>query len=110
MVAEEIIAANLNDNWKNTYSLAFMCTKETKLREFQFKLLDRRIATNDFLHKIGLKPIDSCTFCGETIENRIHLFWKSNILEHFGEKPISGYVKTLMALKIPPSLQPYVLA
>ena len=75
-LAEEIIAENLNVNWKNTYSVAFLCTKETKLREFQFKLLHRRIATNDFLHKIGLKPNDSCTFCGETIESLIHLFWK----------------------------------
>ena len=25
-----------------------MCTEETKLREFQFKLLHRRIVTNDF--------------------------------------------------------------
>ena len=65
----------MNVNWKNTYSLVFLCTKETKLREFQFKLLHRRIATNDFLHKIGLKPIDSCTFCGKTTESLIHLFW-----------------------------------
>ena len=63
-------------SWRRTYSLAFLCTKETKLREFQFKLLHRRIATNDFLHKIGLKPNESCTFCGETTENLIHLFWK----------------------------------
>ena len=75
-LAEAIISENLNINWKKTYFLAFLCTKETKLREFQFILLHRRIATNDFLHKIGLKPNDSCTFCGETTENLIHLFWK----------------------------------
>lgn len=46
------------------------------MRELQFKLLEKSFATNDFLHKIGLKPIDSCTFCGETIQNLIHLFWK----------------------------------
>ena len=57
-LAEAIISENLNINWKRTYSLAFLCTKETKLREFQLKLLHRRIATNDFLHKIGLKPND----------------------------------------------------
>ena len=75
-LAEAIVSENLNINWKRTYSLAFLCTKETKLREFQLKLLHRRIATNDFLHKIGLKPNESCTFCGETTENIIHLFWK----------------------------------
>ena len=62
-------------NWESTYSLPFWCSKETKLREFQFKPLHRRIATNDFLYKIGIKQSDSCTFCGETTENLVHLFW-----------------------------------
>ena len=62
-------------NWESTYSLPFWCSKETKLREFQFKPLHRRIATNDFLYKIGIKQSDSCTFCGETTENMVHLFW-----------------------------------
>ena len=55
--------------------LPFWCSKETKLREFQFKLLHRRIATNDFLYKIGIKQSDSCTFCGEATENLVHLLW-----------------------------------
>ena len=59
----------------HNYSLSFWSTKETKLREFQFKLLHRRIATNDFLYKIGIKQSDSCTFCGETTQNLVHLFW-----------------------------------
>ena len=95
-----------------TYSLAFLCTKETKLREFQFKLLHRRIATNDFLHKIGLKPNESCAYCGETTENLklFTCFGSANMPGHFGKKPTDGYAKMLMALKTTPSLQPYVLA
>ena len=50
---------------KKTYLLAFKCTKETKLGEFQFKLLHRRITTNDHLYKTGLKQSDLFTFCGE---------------------------------------------
>ena len=38
-------------NWESAYSLTFWCTKETKLREFQFKLLHRRIAANIFYTK-----------------------------------------------------------
>ena len=45
---EIAIAETTTVNWeKNTYLLASKCTKETKLTEFQFKLLHRRIATND---------------------------------------------------------------
>ena len=48
-IAEDIIADKLYVNWKNTYSLAFLCANETKLREFQFKLPHRHIATDDFV-------------------------------------------------------------
>ena len=37
---------------------------ETKLRVFQFMFPHRRIATNYFLFKIGLKQADSRSFCG----------------------------------------------
>ena len=40
---------------KSVYLLPFKCTKITKLITFQFKLLHRRIATNSFLKKIGVK-------------------------------------------------------
>ena len=73
-LAEDSIR-NKTVNWESTYSLSFWSTRETKLREFQFKLLHRRIATNDFLYKIGIKQSDSCTFCGEATENLVHLFW-----------------------------------
>ena len=35
-------------NWKIVYKLPFSCTKISKLIFFQFKLLHRRLATNDF--------------------------------------------------------------
>ena len=73
-LAEDSIR-NKTVNWESTYSLSFWSTKETKLTEFQFKLLHRRIATNDFLYKIGIKQSDSCTFCGEATENLVHLLW-----------------------------------
>ena len=37
-----------------SYILPFHCTKETKVQTFQFKLLHRRITTNDYLYKIGI--------------------------------------------------------
>ena len=73
-LAEDLIG-NETVNWESTYSLSFWCSKETKLREFQFKILHRRIATNDFLYKMGIKQSDSCMFCGEATENLGHLFW-----------------------------------
>lgn len=62
-------------DWKMTYKLSFCSTKVTKLITFQFKLLHRRLATNDFLNKIGLRENDICTFCRVEKESLIHLFW-----------------------------------
>ena len=77
-------------NWESTYSLPFWCSKETKLWGFQFKLLHRRIATNDFLYKIGIKQSDSCTFCGEPTENLVTYFGAVNFLTPFGKTAING--------------------
>ena len=49
------IFLNVQVNWENTFQLPFVCTLETKLRVFQFTFLHRRVATNDFLLKIGKK-------------------------------------------------------
>ena len=46
-------------DWSKSYTLAFLCTYESKLRDiFQFKLLHRILATNYFLFKIGITSGD----------------------------------------------------
>jgi len=66
--------------------LPFYCTKETKLQAFQFKLLHRRIATNDYLYKIGISLTDICTFCEQKKESLIHLFWDCEFVQTFWKK------------------------
>lgn len=77
----EDLFSNVQVNWENTYQLPFLCTTETKLRVFQFKFLHRRVATNDFLLKIGKKETDSCSFCDCSPETRIFFgtqtFWNN---------------------------------
>jgi len=52
-----------------------MITKDTKLQNVQFKLLHRILPVNSFLYKCGLQETELCTFCTETKENMLHLFW-----------------------------------
>ena len=61
----------------SAYCLARCCTKSTKLIEFHFKLLHRRMPTNNFLCKIGLQDNTNCTFCKETPETCVitSSFW-----------------------------------
>ena len=72
--------------WKAVYKLSFSCTKISKWIIFQFKLLQRRLATNDFLHKIGLRPDDFCSFCKDERESPIHLFWSCREIIFFSAK------------------------
>ena len=62
-------------DWEMAYKLPFCSTKSTKLIIFQFKLLHRRLATNDFLNKLGIRENDICTFCRTEKESLFHLFW-----------------------------------
>ena len=71
-------------NWKKIYSKSFKCSKSSKLRNFQLKLLHRRIPTNVFWgEKIGIKDTNSCTFCGKEIETLLHLFWTCDKTQNF---------------------------
>ena len=73
-------------DWKLVYRLPFNCTEITKLTTFQFKLLHRRLAINDFLKKIGIKTNDRCSFCEVELENLTHLFWFCTITSTFWQK------------------------
>ena len=61
--------------WSKAYALAFKYTKSTRVMEFQLKFLHRRIATNDFLTKIGLENIFICDFWEDGKKGLAHLFW-----------------------------------
>ena len=62
-------------NWSEAYQLASKHTKSTRIIEFQYKFLHRRISTNDFLTKIGIKDNPNCSFCNREPEKLLHLFW-----------------------------------
>ena len=60
--------------WKEIYSLPFKVALNTKLREFQYKVLNRYLATNTFLKKIGKTDSSACSFCSVTDESLEHPF------------------------------------
>ena len=72
-----------NLDWESIYLLPRLCTLSTKLRNFQFKFLHRRIATNSFLFKIKLSESNLCCFCQSAQETLLHLFWECPITEAF---------------------------
>jgi len=70
-------------NWTFIYSLPRICTVSTKLRNFQFKFLHRRIATNSFLFKIQISDTALCYSCKTDKETLIHLYWECSVTKTF---------------------------
>ena len=54
-------------------------TKDTKLRNFQLKLLHILLPCNPYLYKCGLNEAEICM---ETTKNMLHLFWNCSIVHN----------------------------
>ena len=70
-------------NWKEIYSLPYQVALDTKSREFQYKLLHRYLATNDFLNKIGISSSPRCSLCDEADESLENLFVSCLVTQSF---------------------------
>ena len=70
-------------DWPEIYSLPHRVTSDTKLRQFQFKLLNKYLATNAFLYKIGVASSPLRSFCEKENESLEHIFIYCNYAEEF---------------------------
>ena len=77
--------------WKETYSLPFRTSLDSKSREFQYKLLNRCLVTNSFLNKIGIIPSPACSLCGEMNESLEHFFIRCRYTKDFWAEVIKWF-------------------
>jgi hypothetical protein len=60
------LSQKMGKRFRKVYrKLSFCITKDTKLQNFQFKLLHRILPVNSFLYKCGRKETELCTFLHE---------------------------------------------
>ena len=64
---------NISKEEKSQYNSALNDIKEVKLKDFQYKINNRILATNSFLYKINKIDSNRCSFCKQTIESIKHL-------------------------------------
>ena len=87
--------------WDKVYSLPFRSTLESKTREFQYKILNCIVFTNETLYRLGLVASLICTFCQETAESIEHLLFSCKISSEFWKHVLSWlkdngiYIETL---------------
>ena len=80
---------NVEIEWEKVYSLAFQCTLDTKIREFQYKIQNCIMFTNEKLKLIGVVDSPNCTFCREATESVEHLLFSCRITSKFWKHVLS---------------------
>ena len=63
------------EEWEHINAGNFRCTMDIRLRWFQYRIVNRIIATNKFLEKNKKRQDSKCSFCNEGIETLAHLFF-----------------------------------
>ena len=73
----------MEEEWSKIYLLPRVVFTDTKSRVFQYKCLHRLISSNDFLHVIGKKENNLCSFCKTQVDSLEHLLYQCNIVKQF---------------------------
>ena len=55
--------------------------KITKYEDFQYRLLLKKIVTNEDLYDWGLKDSPECSFCGDFVEDIVHLMYQCRVVQ-----------------------------
>ena len=59
----------------NMFLLPRICTNDMILKEFQYKILHKYLATNSLLYRMKKVESNRCTFCNLYVENIKHIFY-----------------------------------
>lgn len=81
--------SNIDIDWKSVYSLSFRTALESKLREFQFKILNRIVFTNEKLFRFGMADSPTCAFCQTEVESVEHLLFSYRVSSSFWKHVLS---------------------
>ena len=75
-----------HSNWLQLYNIPAKCSNNTKLHWFQYRLLHRILATNDFLFSVTLNKIIYVTFANVPPEMFEHIFCHCTLIMEFWER------------------------
>ena len=96
-------------DWNEIYSLSFKLSLETKIREFQYKVLNNIVFTNEKLFKIKMIDSPQYTFCKNEIESLEHLFYNCQITRSFWVALRSWLMECNINLEPLSFLMPYLV-
>ena len=98
---KDISSTNETVDRRKVYQTSTACTRSSKLIDFNFRFLHRRLATNSYLicKKIGIREDNNCTFCNNEKEDLMHLFWQCEKTTIFWQN-LSSWLQSCQILKL----------
>ena len=69
-------------------------TSNTHLQTFHYRIVNRIIATNTFLFRIGKGETPLCTFCNANDETLYHILWDCGVVQNYLKEIISYFKET----------------
>ena len=93
---------------ENIYTMAKRSEVDNRKKEFQYKILNRILAVNVYLKKIGIKNSDACQFCQVESETIQHLLYDWQITQVFWQS-FRNWWKTSTKKEITLSAQDVIL-
>ena len=75
---------------KSVYSLSFRKTLESKLREFQFKILNCIVFINEKVFRFGMADSPTCAYC--------HLLFSSKVSSDFSGNIVLSWLRNYDSL------------
>ena len=77
---EKVLGNQLEDSeWRKAFTSLFQATVCSKLRSFQYEIVQRTLVTNKFLYLCRKLDSDKCTLCKRGSETIEHLFWECKV-------------------------------
>ena len=82
---------SLDENkWEKIFTSLKTVCRETKLKEFQYKLIHRIVVTKKELYRYGIKEDDECIYCGDK-DSINHTFRDCHFVKNFIQQVINWF-------------------
>ena len=91
----------LDRNWEEVMNIVMSITLSTKLRPFQYRLLNFAVIANIQLQKWNLRPTVNCSFCNSEKEDYVHLFVSCKTVVKKVWKPLLTWLNYFCFIELP---------
>ena len=91
-------------NWEMIFNRIYCTTIDTKIRNFQFKLIHNILPDNRVLQKMGIIDSDLCNFCNDHRDSITHYLWFCPIAQQFWNS-IKNWIDSMMHINLELSIK-----